>query len=82
MNEVDDQLDKEPGMGTFTDPNKFKDPRDALFKESHPAVYMPKHQYRKYKMAPNQDKSGLKVLGDKPVSNKNFAIFELLHQRR
>ena len=33
-------------------------------------------------MAPNQDKSGLKVLGDKPVSNKNFAIFELLHQRR
>ena len=78
VNEVDEQLDKDPGLGTFTESGADKITNQAIFKESHPAVYMPKHQYCKYKMAPYQDKSGLKVLGDKPISNKNFAIFKLL----
>ena len=48
------------------------------FAESHPSVYMPKHQYRKYKMKGGRNGTGLGVIQEKPVANSQFAIMHLL----
>ena len=46
------------------------------FKESHPALFMPKHKYKKYKMVKGSDQSGLEINKKKPP--KQFAIQKLL----
>lgn len=51
---------------------------NSVFKDSHPSVYMPTHQYRKYKMKGGRNGTGLGVIKEKPLSNSQFAIMNLL----
>ena len=63
IQELDEQLEKEPA--SLIDLAQ-KGNGKPFFRESHPALYMPKHNYRKYKMKGRQDESCLNVLKEKP----------------
>ena len=51
------------------------------FDESHPSVVVPKHNYKRYKMKRNANDSGLNIIKEKKMSNSQFAIMHLLHNK-
>ena len=68
INELDRHSTEDPG-----DP-RFSKEGEAFphYKESHPSLFMPKHQYKKYKMVKESDQSGLDIIKKKP--KKQYAI--------
>ena len=53
--------------------------RNTQFKDSHPSVVIPKHQYTKYIMKDGRNKTGLDIINEKPLKMAQFAI---MHQMR
>ena len=54
--------------------NKDIATQNSQFKQSHPSVYMLKHNYRKYKMKTGANRTGLNIINEKPVAPSSFAI--------
>ena len=70
INEVDRHASEDPAMIVL-------ETQGTQFKQSHPSVYMPKHQYTKYRMKDGRNKTGLNIIKEKPMLNSQFAIMHL-----
>ena len=79
VKEVDDSLEKDP---TSLVDHVLSGRTKPHFRESHPALYMPKHNYRKYKMKGRQEESGLNIIREKPKLKESFAIMNLVQGRK
>ena len=53
---------------------------NTQFKDSHPSVVIPKHQYAKYRMKDGRNKTGLGIINEKPLKMAQFAIMNQMRQ--
>ena len=73
------EIDKHANMDpTEIDANIVTGVSSTQFKQTHPSLYLPKHQYRKYKMKDGRNRTGLNVIKEKPLDNQQFAIMHLM----
>lgn len=59
------------------DPEEYDAAKESFstqFKQTHPSLFVPKHQYKKYKMKDGRNKTGLDVIKERPALMSEFAI--------